>query len=674
MKVKNILLALGVISLVIFNSCKKNFLNEQPLSSIAPENYLNDESQLSAYAINQYSWMNGSTENSLFPEHTQWTYGTFGIDGNTDNQTSSGYDNRFVPGQWKVGQTGGDWSFDRIYNANYFFKAVLPKLRSNAITGNATNIKHYIGEMYAIRAYIYYTKLLALGDFPIIKTTFPDQKAPLVAASKRAPQNEVARFIISDLDSAALLMQTVAPDGNRNRLSKNCALLLKSRVALYEATWLKYFKGTALVPNGTGWPGKAKDYNANYAFPGGSIDTEIDYFFTQAMASAKIVADATPLVANNKILQQSTSDAVNPYFSMFSDVDLKPYGEVLLWRRYDKSLGVTHNVPVYAQLGNDGVGVTKGMVDGFLMANGLPIYAPGSGYAGDDSITLVRKNRDGRLWLFLKEPKQLNVLYPSALGDHATPVEPYPLILNSSVEQKYTTGYALRKGLNYDAQQCGNGGGFTGAVIFRGVEAYLNYIEACYEKTGAIDATADAYWKAIRTRAGVDPNYLATIAATDMTQEAKGDWGVYSAGVFVDKTLYNIRRERRCELMAEGLRQMDLRRWRAMDQMITTAYHVEGFKLWGPMKKWYSTGSLTYGIGDASTVSSPLLSNYLRPYEKTTTSLAYNGFKWTMAHYLNPIAVQHFLISADASGDVATSPIYQNPGWPITPNVGPIGF
>jgi len=26
----------------------------------------------------------------------------------------------------------------------------------------------------------------------------------------------------------------------------------------------------------------------------------------------------------------------------------------------------------------------------------------------------------------------------------------------------------------------------------------LNYIEACYEKTGSIDATADGYWKAIR--------------------------------------------------------------------------------------------------------------------------------------------------------------------------------
>jgi len=665
MKVKNILLIIGIFSLFVLSSCKKDFLDRQPLSSITPENFLNEESQLASYAINRYG---------LLPTHAQWTFGTFGTDGNTDNQTSMSYDNRFVPGQWKVGTSGGDWSFTDIYQCNYFFKVVLPKLKANTITGNIVNIKHYIGEMYFFRAFIYFGKLQALGDFPIVKTTFPDVLAPLILASKRAPQNEVARSIISDLDSAALLMSTTAPDGNKNRLSKNCANILKSRVALYEGTWLKYFKGTAYVPNGTGWPGKAKDYNANYAFPSGSIDGEITYFFTQAMAAAKIVADATPLVTNNKVLQQTTTDAVNPYFSMFSDVDLKPYSEVLLWRRFDKGLAIVHNVPVYAQLGNDGVGLTKGMVDGFLMANGLPIYATGSGYAGDDSITLVRKNRDGRLWLFLKEPKQINVLYPSILGDHATPIEPYPDILNSSVEQKYTTGYAIRKGLNYDAQQCGNGNGFTGQIVFRGTEAYLNYIEACYESTGAIDATADAYWKAIRTRGGVDPNYLATIAATDMTQEAKGDWGAYSAGVFIDKTLYNIRRERRCELMAEGLRQMDLRRWRAMDQMITTAYQIEGFKLWGPMQKWYKASSLTYTGGTSSTVSDPTKSLYLRPYQRTTTSLAYNGFKWTMAHYLNPIAVQNFQITADASGDIATSPIYQNPGWPITANAGPTGF
>ena len=658
MKTKNISLLIFAITLLNL-SCKKDFLDRQPLSNITPDTYLYDESQLASYAINLYS---------VFPTHLNWSYGTFANDGNTDNQVTPSPDDRFISGRWKVHQTGGAWEFSNIYKCNYFLQTVLPRFKAGTITGNTDNIKHYIGEIYMIRAFVYFDKLQSLGDFPILKTTLLDDKAILTAASKRAPQNEVARFIISDLDSAALLLKTVAPDGNKNRISKACAQLLKSRVALFEATRLKYFKGTAFVPNGPGWPGKDKDYNANYKFPSGSIDGEIDYFFTQAMDAAKAVADATPLVTNNMVLQQTTADPVNPYFNMFSDVNMSGYSEVLLWRKYNNGLGIANSVSLCATLGNNSVGLTRGMVDGFLMANGLPIYAPGSGYAGDDSITLVRKNRDGRLWLFLKEPNQINVLYPTTLGDNAAHIEPVPAILSTSVDSKYTTGYAIRKGLNYDAAQDVNGQGNIGSIVFRAVEAYLNYIEACYEKTGSLDGTAQAYWVAIRNRAGVDPNYQKTIDATDMTQEAKGDWGAYSAGNLVDKTLYNIRRERRCELMAEGLRQMDLLRWRAMDQLFTTPYHIEGFKLWGPMQNWYNASALTYGIGDNSAVSAPSLSLYLRPWEKTTTSVAYNGLKFTMAHYLDPIATQHFMITTNDGNDLTKSPIYQNPGWPTTAN------
>lgn len=78
-------------------------------------------------------------------------------------------------------------------------------------------------------------------------------------------------------------MQNIAPSGGKNRLSKDCATLLKSRVALYEGSWLKNFKGTAFVPNGPGWPGANKDYNANYSFKSGSIEKESEFFFDEAI-------------------------------------------------------------------------------------------------------------------------------------------------------------------------------------------------------------------------------------------------------------------------------------------------------------------------------------------------------------------------------------------------------
>ena len=78
-----------------------------------------------------------------------------------------------------------------------------------------------------------------------------------------------------------------------------------------------------------------------------------------------------------------------------------------------------------------------------------------------------------------------------------------------------------------------------------------------------------------------------------MTKE-KLDWGAYSGGqLLTDATLYNIRRERRCELMGEGSRWRDLIRWRALEQMSKEPYFVEGFHLWNtPMQTWYEAQEL----------------------------------------------------------------------------------
>lgn len=652
----------AVIFCIAISSCNK-YLDIAPPSQIIPEMYLDEESQLAAYTIARYT--------DLLPSHDNWSFGTFGIDANTDNMVVRNLDNRYLPGQWRVEATGGDWSFTNIYQMNYFINTVVPKWENGQLLGNSDNIAHYIGEAYFLRAYEYFNKLQVLGDFPIVRDVMSDEDAQiLVEASKRAPRNEVARFILSDLDSAIALLKDVSPDGRKQRLSKPVAQLLKSRVGLYEGTWLKYFNGTAFVPHGPEWPGASKDYNVGYQFPSGSIEGEIEFFLQQAMDAAAIVADNVDLVNNTGIIESANNE--NPYFSMFGAVDMSSYSEVLLWRQYNQSL-VTHNVPVYAQSGNYGVGLTRSMVESFVMANGLPIYAPGSGYQGDDYIEDVREDRDGRLQLFLKEPEQRNVLVNVGQGTHFTLIEPIPRVYLTSGEQGYTTGYAIRKGISYDGLQTNNGAGFTGSITFRATEAYLNYIEACYEKLGDLDGKASAYWSQIRNRAQVEPDFNLTIAATEMSKEVL-DWGAYSAGNLISPTLYNIRRERRSELMAEALRLMDLKRWRAMDQMISTPYHFEGFKLWGPMRDWYTSDQLIYGANnDQAVVSDPALSIYLRPLEIRSNTLSYGGAKFALAHYLSPIAVEHFLItSPDRSTE--QSVIYQNPGWPTTGGSGAIGY
>ena len=661
MKINNIAYTL-IIGLLLFSACEDR-LDISPPSSITPESYFTTDAQLGDYTIGMYGVFHLGTD------------GIFGQDIHTDNNAYVTANNRFVPGQIRVAQDGGGWNFADIYDCNYFLDRVIPAWKEGQITGS--NVDHYIGEMYFLRAFVYFDKLQEFGDFPIVRNTLPDDITILTDASKRAPRTEVARFILSDLDSAIMLMNDASPDGKKNRLSKPAAQLFKSRVALYEGTWLKNFQGTSFVPNGPGWPGADKDYNSGYAFPSGSLDGEIDFFLTEAMEAASAVADAIDLETNTMTAQAETdfndfanASMNNPYCQMFSNEDLSSFDEVLFWRDYDVGLNVRHGAAIYSQKGNRGGGLTRGFVDSFLMSNGLPVYAGGSGYSGDDSLTLVRENRDGRLWLFLKEPGQLNVLISSPQGLQSNPVETAPAITNQIASEGYSTGYTSRKGVNYDEKHNINLYSYYGVPIFRAAEAYLNYIEAAYERDGSLDGNAQQYWQTIRTRAGVDTDFQKTIDATDVSMEAVNDWGAYSGGTLVDATLYNIRRERRCEMMDEGLRFMDLKRWRAMDQMIATPYHVEGFKLWGPMQNWYDPNDLTYGVGDPSTVSDPALSQYLRVYQKTPTSLVFDGYSWSMAHYLSPIALGHFLITSQGN-EVETSPIYQNPGWPTAANVGP---
>lgn len=581
---------------------------------------------------------------------------TYKDDNATDNQ--QGTNGRYLKDTWTVAQSGGKWNFTNINALNYYLQTVVPRLENGELTGTESNLKHLVGEGYFLRALEYFFRLQRLGDFPIVKTVLPDEQEALTEASKRSPRNEVARFILSDLDQAISLMNN---NVKKTRLSKNAALLLKSRVALFEATWEKYHAGTALVPNGTGWPGAGKDYNAGYQFPSGSIEKEIEFFLTEAMSAASQVADAVQLTENNQIIRDQASKGKNPYYDMFASHDPSGYSEVIMYRGYDLSLNNSHHFNHYLYSGGN-TGYTHQFEQVFLMENGLPIYAAGSGYAGDDYITDTKIDRDWRWRLFMKAPKEAKAV------DNIATVEYFPeapRLYVSDAKNATSTGYIQGKGYSLDYNDQLLGKDQTAFVVYRASEAYLNYIEASYLKNGNIDATADKYWKALRARAGVDTDYQKTINATDMSKEALNGWDAYSHGALVDATLYNIRRERRCEFIGEGFRYMDLIRWRALDQL--NGYQLEGAKIFGPMKSIFGD-NLKYDQADEknNNVSSPSLSDYLRPNQVTSTNQYYNGLYFYEAHYLDPIAVQHFMITSPDGSTVSQSPIYQNPGWPIT--------
>ncbi len=667
-RISDAILAIALIA--GFTSCD-DFLDREPMSSISPEVYYSSEAQLLADIDYEYT--------IILPNYGNWSYGIFGEDSGTDNQITVNAEDRYTTDQWKVDhEESSNWYFTNIYRINYFLTEVMPKYgddvngSQNTISGTLENIQHYIGEAYFLRAFEYFKRLLLFGDFPIITEPLDNDMDVLVEASLRYPRNEVVRFILDDLDKAYTYMSTT--EMATTRINKDLAKLFTSRVALFEATWLQNFKGTAFVPGGSNWPGSA--VWGSYTYPSGSIDSEINYFLDIAISASETIADAYKgsLTANTGEFQQDAEGEANPYYEMFASEDLSSVPEVMLWRQRDRSLS-THNINSAAGRGNYRIGLTRGFVQNFLMADGTPVYTHGDYvngdgyYCGDTEISFVRANRDTRLSVFLKEPGQKNILFEldNAEGTEAMETEPYPRITLGDSERGYSTGYALHKGGSLNRKYYANGGGYTGEVYFRSAEALLNYMEAYYLRNGSLNSKAREYWTLLRERAHVDTDIDKTISQTNMSKEAENDWGAYSGGELVDATLYNIRRERRCEFMAEGLRYMDLRRWRSMDQLINTPCHMEGMHLWNtPMELWYPNDmDETPLVADGSStanVSSKDRSEYLRPFEKNSTQQGYNGCTWRMAHYLYPIMVKEFQL-AETTG---SSQLYQNPYWPTT--------
>ena len=615
MKLRNII----ILSCTAFLSVScSDFLDLKPLSDNSAESFFTAENQLEAYCNQKYE---------ILPDHgfasTDY-YGRFSADANSDNQAGYDANDNFMPQRTKVPEGNSYSNHNKLRDINLFLSRVEENLNNGSLK-TSVKVQQYTGEMLFFRAYIYFEYLKSFGDFPILTTVLTDADySANVEANKRKPRNEVARFILQDLDNAIGKLQSGS--GMAQRINRESALLFKSRVALYEASWETYHKGTARVPGGTGWPGGS--FNGN-------LDTEISFFLTQAMEAAKQVADAVPTLDSD-------------YAGLFNKENYTQK-EILLWRMYSTTakvlnfvVGTTHGFEKNMGVNGGRNGYTRSLVESFLMTNGLPIYAAGSNYQGDKSLADVVKGRDERLTSSMAKP-----------GDKIRGANYFnhPALVKTGSQEVSTTGYIIRKGWmdnDIDINQPFP----LGLPIFRAAEAYLNYMEANYMKNGSLDENSQKYWKALRKRAGVSEDYQATIDNTDLNKEI--DLGKYSGSNTVDKTLYNIRRERRCEFIAEGMRKDDLYRWRSLDMMKN--YQTEGFNYWdeafnNPAYQTFSPVKLD---------NSP----YLYPYGKN--AIAKDGYNFEVANYLSPLAYDIFRLSTpEKGGDVSTSVVYQNPGWPV---------
>lgn len=648
-----------VVATIGLSSCN-DFLDKEPISFKNEEAYFHTADHFKLAVNDLYKYL---------PQNNAIWGGTYSADCQSDNQCSASYYALFLDnGDYKTQAQSNNnlvWNFDRLRAINF----TLGKIEAAINEATPAELaRHYWGEAYFFRAWEYFRLLRTYGDVPLLTSMQADDESALTEISRRYPRNEVARFIINDLKEAISLLEDDAPEAGR--ICKDAAYALLSRVALYEASWERYHAGTCFVPGNSKWPGASTW--PDFAFESGSAEAEVNYFLDEAIAAAEHVAERRALDAD--------------YQAMFNnyETEFPADGEVILARYYQKGV-LTHSCSAFLKNGG-GCGATRALVNSFLMTNGLPIYAGGSGYRGDAKDTYTEfQGRDLRLTGSVRAAgRYITTHFDAELGKNVNDTTFYnkPFIYNSGNE-KSTTGYDICKWLvgNYDINHytANDPGGeqrtqyncTTAVPILRAAECYLNYLEAYYMRHGNLDGNCDKYWKALRKRAGVDENYTKTINATQLDKE--NDLAVWSHGQEIDKTLYNIRRERRCEFIAEGMRLDDLKRWRALDMMRN--YQPEGFHLWGTSNQQLYTTPIRELSPDV--VSQSGLSVYIRPLQVLASSAAYSGYNFPKPHYLEPVPVAEFLLCISPNGVTETSlglsMLYQNPGWPTTAD-GPADY
>lgn len=304
----------------------------------------------------------------------------------------------------------------------------------------------------------------------------------------------------SVLEDLTYAVNNIRQVDQANTINKDIALALKARVCLYEGTYRKYH--TELQLNDAGkWLTEAK--NA-----------------AQALLSRPY--------------------ALNPtYQSIYNANDLNNNKEVLLYKRYEQAI-LSHSTIAYLYSSTPISGLTKSAVESYLCADGKPITVSPQ-YKGDATFDDLLTNRDKRLRL------SIDTTYLYYLGH-----------LKSGLRS--TTGYRVTKFLpDTNAMKTiptGIGTNLTDAPVFYLSEVYLNYAEAAAELSdlgiAAISqADLDNTINKLRARAGVAP-LTVNPGFTDPKMDAD----------ITSPLIWEIRRERRVELMMDGFRYQDLMRWK----------------------------------------------------------------------------------------------------------------
>ncbi|MBX3239521.1 MAG: RagB/SusD family nutrient uptake outer membrane protein [Chitinophagaceae bacterium] len=526
---KNRIKYLFVIAIFAY-SCNKNFLDRYPLDQQTEVTAFKTYENFKTYSWNLYGYFDG------FPADGNYLPKNIEEEQYSDNMVYAfaGYRSPYAFQTLIEPASGGDWDFSYIRRVNLLIDNVEQSVMSE------TDKAHWRSVGYFFRALRYLDLVADFGDVPWIDHVLTDIDTLLYAG--RTSRNIVTTNMLSDLLYAE---EHIKANGDGvNTINQQVVRALISRFGLFEGTWRKYHQL-------------------------GDADKYLEASFN---ASVKLISENPTLMSN--------------YDDVFNSEDLAGKPGILLAKQYHTDL-VMHSIGRVVRTAAWYSDVTRDAVESYLCSDGKPI-STSDVYQGSGSVYAEFRNRDRRLYYTVLPPYKVRLLggtTNSTTWEHTGNaadreyIDTMNLLSPSTAKQLPVSNFAgyLASGVP-NFRQRNNGQGFivsdlgfyhwkyyhrhsdnmalltstTDFPLFRMGEVLVNHAEAAFELGRFDQGIADQTVNRLRARGNVAPM---TVSGIDGAFDAARD-------IDVDPLLWEIRRERRVELMGDGFRFRDIKRWK----------------------------------------------------------------------------------------------------------------
>lgn len=490
-----IYMALAAFAALAMQSCD---LEESQKSTASHSTIFSSETGLETYTNSFYN---------MLPNGSSGVQGDAMSDFSSKNSLST-----YEIGAYNT-NTATSWSWTDLRNINYFLVNNTDEAVPQATRDN------YNGIAKLFRALFYYDKLVVYGDVPWYdKPIAADDQEALYAP--RDSRDVIVRHMLKDLDDAYNTISASGVTTNSNRVNKWTALLLKSRIALFEASWQRYHANT--------------EYTANCTIP-------TDSLYEVAAEAARTIMDNGPYKLHTGTKYSGGRGA---YRDLFISEDPQT-DEVMLAFSADAKLGMAdinwwYNSSTY----------------GSHLSMNRPFMKT---YLNLDGTVYNEKNADGSYKNFVEETTNRDTrLNQTIRGADYTCRDKSGNYLPTLPNYRglTLTGYQYTKYVMDDVAYDDHSSNTNDVPLMRYAEVLLNYAEARAELHKITDDDWARTIGALRRRAGItggDLDHLPTKVDTYLQQTFYPQ--------VTDPVILEIRRDRAIELCLEGFRMNDLKRW-----------------------------------------------------------------------------------------------------------------